>query len=299
MRYRFGGFEFDTRSGLLTIVSTDATGEPEYLAPQPAHLLELLLENAPDLVTREEIARRLWPDVEVEVEQGLHHCIRQIRQALGDSASEERFVRTIHRRGYAFAAPVEIVAEPLPLDGKTSVDVTEEEGRRTEILPHTTRRKFTIAVGLVALFGALAIGVSTIMTHRAGNPESAHRIRVAVMSFRPREPADPVRTVAERLVIRLTGITESPYEVIGPSTTEPFEHSADGLSRLVDELEVDFILNGRFVPDSSGFVLAEIIRGTDGVHLWAKYLDLSRPDSVLADAIEHALRSRTEGDQNR
>ncbi len=102
-RIRFGDREFDSATGELL-----GAGDPVKLQPQPARVLELLLAKAGEVVTREEIRAALWPDgTTVEFDQGLNYCIRQIRAALGESASEPMFIETLPKKGYRFVAPVE------------------------------------------------------------------------------------------------------------------------------------------------------------------------------------------------
>jgi DNA-binding winged helix-turn-helix (wHTH) protein len=113
-RYRFGVFEADGATGELR-----RRGVRVKLNAQPFQVLLLLLDRAGELVTREEIARELWPDgTFVDFEHGLNSAVNRIREALGDAASSARFVETLARRGYRFVAPVERIAvegDPLPM----------------------------------------------------------------------------------------------------------------------------------------------------------------------------------------
>ena len=74
---------------------------------QPFQVLAILLERPGDVVTREELQKRLWPDTFVDVERNLNTAVNKIREVLGDSAESPRFVETLPRRGYRFVAPVE------------------------------------------------------------------------------------------------------------------------------------------------------------------------------------------------
>lgn len=79
---------------------------------QPFQLLCLLLERPGEVLTREEISRKLWPDdTFVDFEHGVNSAINRIREALGDTASSPRFVETLARRGYRFVAPVERIGD--------------------------------------------------------------------------------------------------------------------------------------------------------------------------------------------
>src|SRR5207248_3790718 len=74
---------------------------------QPFQVLAILLERPGEVVTREELQKRLWPDTFVDVERNLNTAVNKIREVLGDSAETPRFVETLPRRGYRFVAPVE------------------------------------------------------------------------------------------------------------------------------------------------------------------------------------------------
>ncbi len=101
--YRFGAFEVDAATGELR-----RKGMLIRLNGQPFQLLLLLLERQGQLLTREEIARELWPDgTVVDFDHGVNSAVNRIREALGDSAADSRFVQTMARRGYRFVAPVE------------------------------------------------------------------------------------------------------------------------------------------------------------------------------------------------
>jgi cholera toxin transcriptional activator len=102
-RYRFGAFEADASTGELR-----RRGILVKLNAQPFQVLLMLLDRADQLLTREDIARELWPDgTFVDYEHGVNSAINRIREALGDSAGHSRFVQTLARRGYRFVAPVQ------------------------------------------------------------------------------------------------------------------------------------------------------------------------------------------------
>ena len=100
---RFGPFELQIGSGELR-----HHGDLVKLAPQPLKVLEVLAHRGGQIVTRSEIREQVWSgDTYVDFEQGLNFCIRQIREALGDTAEAPRFIETLPRRGYRFLMPVE------------------------------------------------------------------------------------------------------------------------------------------------------------------------------------------------
>lgn len=100
---RFDAFELDSGSGELR-----RQGDRVKLPPQPFRVLELLVRRSGEVLTRAEIREHVWvDDTFVDFEQGLNFCIRQIREALGDTAGTPRFIETLPRRGYRFLIPVE------------------------------------------------------------------------------------------------------------------------------------------------------------------------------------------------
>ena len=107
--YRFGPFTFDFHACELR-----KHGLKLKLAGQPREVLTLLLRCPGELVTREELQRKLWPnDTVVDFEFGVNTAIYKIRLALGDDSETPRYIETLPRRGYRFIAPVEVVAAPI------------------------------------------------------------------------------------------------------------------------------------------------------------------------------------------
>jgi len=103
---RFEGFELDVRAGELRPLD----GAPVRLPEQSLRILLLLLEHPGEVVQREEIQKKLWPnDTIVEFEHSISAAMNRLRQALGDSADKPRFVETLARRGYRWMVPVEWV----------------------------------------------------------------------------------------------------------------------------------------------------------------------------------------------
>ena len=99
---RFGTFEVDLRAGELR-----KAGVKLKLTGQPFQVLAILLERPGEVVTREELQKRLWPDTFVDVDHNLNTAINKIREVLGDSAESPRFVETLPRRGYRFIGELE------------------------------------------------------------------------------------------------------------------------------------------------------------------------------------------------
>jgi adenylate cyclase len=100
---RFGDFDVDLRSGELR-----KRGVRIKLQIQPFQVLQILLQQADEVVTREELQKRIWPaDTFVDFDHGLNNAVKKLREALGDDAENPRFIETLPKRGYRFIAPVE------------------------------------------------------------------------------------------------------------------------------------------------------------------------------------------------
>lgn len=171
-RFRFGVFEADAATGELR-----KHGIRIRLNAQPFQVLTLLLARPGELLTRDEIARELWPDgTFVDFDHGVNSAVNRIREALGDRAANPRFVETLARRGYRFIAPVERVeaitdpvpptaAEPLPPAPPEEPSATEDSFNvlaAPHELPRTPHAKVTTLFVLLQLMyvafyvGALA-----------------------------------------------------------------------------------------------------------------------------------------------
>src|SRR5712692_6204672 len=140
----FGVFEVDLRSGELR-----KQGVRIKLQEQPFHVLTVLLQRPGEVVTREELRNQNWPaDTFVDFDNSLNTAINNLREALGDSADNPRFIETLPRRGYRFIAPV------------TGVDGTAR-GSASEVsaAARTRSRKIVVTVAVVVLAAGIAGGL--------------------------------------------------------------------------------------------------------------------------------------------
>lgn len=106
---RFGSFELDLDAERLL-----KSGRTIRIQPQPFRLLCLLTNRPGVLVTRDEIQKALWAgETFVDFDQGVNFAVKQVRDALGDSAEDSLYVQTVPKRGYRFLAPVETGPETV------------------------------------------------------------------------------------------------------------------------------------------------------------------------------------------
>ena len=141
---RFGVFEMDVRAGELR-----KQGVRIKLQEQPFHVLTVLLQRPGEVVTREELRSQNWPaDTFVDFDNSLNTAINKLREALGDSADNPRFIETLPRRGYRFIAPV------TGVDGTTRGTTS---GVSATAPPRS--RKTVVAVAVVVLAAGVAGGM--------------------------------------------------------------------------------------------------------------------------------------------
>ena len=144
--YRFGLFLLDPSARVIT-----RNGIRIKVQDQPFELLVMLLENPGNIVSRDEIRRRLWPEnTFVDFDKSLGVAVLKAREALGDTADNPRFIETVPRRGYRFVAPVQ----------REGVAAAPADVRRPAIgAPATTRLKVGLLAGLAGLVAiVVAVG---------------------------------------------------------------------------------------------------------------------------------------------
>ena len=130
--FRFGVFEADEHTGELC-----KQGRRLPLQGQPLQVLLVLLERPGELVSRAELHQRLWPEgTFVDFDHGLNTAINKIREALGDSASNPRFVETLARRGYRFIAPVDVLnGNSAPFPGEAAHSLPAQDATPAVFAP--------------------------------------------------------------------------------------------------------------------------------------------------------------------
>lgn len=269
-RIRLGEFTFDPTSGELRRLRQDGTAELRRLPPQPTRLLSLLAARPGEVVSRDALQQTLWPDVQVEFDQGLHFCIRQVRAALDDSAAAPRYIETIPRRGYRLVAQVEPLAD----------EVSAGPGK-------SSRVRFVVGTTLL-----LAVLTLVVIGLRLDAGPTAYP-RVAILPFRSPAgfPAPASHGhLAESILLQVDRVGHGRLELVGPTTTSAYSDDAVSIGRLIDDLGVDYLVHGRYLHDPSGpRLLAELIRASDGVHVWVHAFDAQEDPATIAAVVADAL----------
>ena len=201
--YRFGPFELNTGEESLA-----RNGIRVKVQDLPYRLLVMLMERPGEIVTREEVRQRLWPEnTFVEFDNSLGVAIRKVRDALNDDAEAPRYVETIPRRGYRFVAPVTVLGSETPIEAKPPAAETKVpmvaagNGATPGQTNSDNHRRYWVAVVSLALVlvGVSIYGVRSLRRRAPSKvaadgsaPSIRTRRSVAVLGFRnlPGHPED-------------------------------------------------------------------------------------------------------------
>jgi DNA-binding winged helix-turn-helix (wHTH) protein/tetratricopeptide (TPR) repeat protein len=196
-RTRFGAFEVELRSGELR-----KHGIRLKLQNQPFQVLALLLKYPGDVVTREELRQKLWSaDTFVDFDTGLNSAIKKLRDVLGDSAEEPRYIETVPRRGYRFIAPVE--------NGDLTAPAAVHE--KLAVVPLSSQRSLTKRWRVLGVAASILVLVVVVVSWRVffARPVLTGTDVILLASF-VNKTGDPVfdNSLDRPLEVKLT---ESPF----------------------------------------------------------------------------------------
>jgi TolB-like protein/DNA-binding winged helix-turn-helix (wHTH) protein/Flp pilus assembly protein TadD len=298
-RLRFGVFEVDVRAGELR-----KHGLRVRLQEQPFQVLAMLLEHPGQVVTREELQKKLWPaDTFVDFDHGLNKAVNKIRDALGDSAESPRFVETVARRGYRFLAEVK-AADAVP---GHSPDVapppipTAETRDRPDlaVTPAAPKNRLPSIAWKIAAFALLALIVLfTGWKLRSRNyPASAvHSLAVLPLESLSNDASQDYFAdgMTDELISDLGQI--SALRVISRTSVMAYKHARKPLPQIARELNVDAVVEGTVLRSGDRVrITAQLIDATADKHLWSQSYEGELKDTLalqnqVAQAIADQIR---------
>jgi TolB-like protein/DNA-binding winged helix-turn-helix (wHTH) protein len=271
-RVAFDRFELDLRSGELR-----KDGRKIRLQAQPFQLLALLIEQAGEVVARDEVCRALWQtETFVDFDHSMAGALNKIREALGDSAEHPRFVETLPRRGYRFIGHIRrdlpAVAAPPRSQGVPQLSTW---------LARWPRIVGGISITVVALLVTLGWKMmrdGDVALRSGPHIRSLAVLPLANLSEKPDQDyfADGM---TEELTTDLGKI--SALRVISRTSTMQYKGSKKPLPEIARELNVDAIVEGTVARSGSHVhVTANLIQASPERHLWAESYE-----SEVADAL--------------
>ena len=290
LRIAFDRFDVDLRSGELR-----KNGRRLRLQEQPFQLLALLLERPGEVVTREEICRKLWQaDTFVDFDHSLGTAINKIREALGDSADHPRFVETLPRRGYRFIGQT---TENGNGSAPVAADPTSVVKAPTPLLPLRSQWPRFATLALVAPLTLLVAFVGYVGWRRAHTVRSSNsgHVMLAVLPFEnlSGNPNEDYFSdgLTEEIITQLGALSPDQLGVIARTTSMAYKRTSKSAQQIARELGVDYILESSVRRDGDQVrITAQLIRTADQVHVWAHSYDRHISHSIaLQEEVARAV----------
>jgi TolB-like protein/DNA-binding winged helix-turn-helix (wHTH) protein len=275
---RFDNFELDLRAGELR-----KGGLRIRLQEQPLLILQTLLDNPGEVVTRDELQKKIWPaDTFVDFDHGLHAAVNRLRAALNDSADRPRYVETVARRGYRFIGKLE-----TPQDGVPIIAVSQPA-----LSPKPRPGLWNSWTGALAGFG-IAIAIAAILV--AGNiyglkawlfgtvvRHSFHSLAVLPLDNLTHDPNQDyfADEMTEELITQFSKLGD--LKVISRTSAMQYKGTKKTLPQIARELHVDAVVEGavQLVGDRVR-ITAQLVNGATDEHIWAETYDRELSNVLL------------------
>jgi TolB-like protein/DNA-binding winged helix-turn-helix (wHTH) protein/Flp pilus assembly protein TadD len=248
----------------------------------PMEVLLFLIEQRGQVVTREEIADRIWgKNVHVDTDNSINGAIRKIRRVLRDDPDSPRFIQTIMGRGYRFIAAVDTSApEPslpeLAPDLPPSAISDEPESIPLAVVPQSGLRRWSVL--LAAAVFLIAVAAAGFLRFSARVRPASGRLMLAVLPFE-NLTGDAAQDyfsdgMTEEMISQLGNLDAAHLGVIARTSVMHYKHSQEPLDQIGRELGVQYVLEGSIRRDSDKVrITAQLIQLSDQTHLWARQYD--------------------------
>jgi TolB-like protein/DNA-binding winged helix-turn-helix (wHTH) protein/Flp pilus assembly protein TadD len=297
---RFGTYEVSLQSGEVR-----KSGLRIKVQQQPLKLLEILLEHPGEVVTREELRSRVWPNESFgDFDQALNIAIGKLRSALGDSAENPRFIETLPKRGYRFIADVSVVdkdarpkrQEPVAGDlpatdpGHKIQGIGLAVSSQRRLLP---TRWIIVAMALVL---SLAILCVWLFRSRALGPTGIRSIAVLPLENLSADASQNYFAdgMTDELITDLAQI--SALRVISRTSVMVYKGARKSLPQIARELNVDAVVEGTVLRSGDQVrITAQLIEASTDKHLWSQSYESELRDTLalqnrVASAIADQIR---------
>jgi TolB-like protein/DNA-binding winged helix-turn-helix (wHTH) protein/Flp pilus assembly protein TadD len=274
VRLRFGVFELDLRAGELR-----KHGLRVRLQEQPIQLLAMLLEHPGEVVTREELQKKLWPaDTFVDFDHGLNKAISKIREALSDSAESPRFVETVARRGYRFLAEVKVAdaATARSPELATLPHPVGETGDRPGLAAKTAMPGHllsSLAWKISAFVLLLLVASLAAWEFHFWNRPSLVIRSLAVLPLESLSSDASQDYFADGMTDELISDLGqiSALRVISRTSVMAYKHARKTLPQIARELNVDAVVEGTVLRSGDQVrITAQLIEASTDKHLWSQ-----------------------------
>ena len=292
-QYKFSDFVLDVREETLS-----KNGEPLKIPSRAFQVLQLLVENAGNIVTKEDFFARIWQGAFVE-DNNLTVAIAQIRKALGETA-ENKFIETATKKGYRFVADVERVfdddkpveiennlnenlsinSEEIPANPSINQKIPAEQPAaqtKQSVFALISSHKVLAAVG----FASIVFLIAAYWRNNNAPVKAAPLRSIAVLPFSTADNSPDNQVLAEQLTGDLTQnlgrITD--VRVSAVEAAAPFDENSADLSKIETELKIDGTVGGEIKTNGTATEITIKINDLrSGTKIWEKHYSMNAPD---------------------
>jgi TolB-like protein/DNA-binding winged helix-turn-helix (wHTH) protein/Flp pilus assembly protein TadD len=299
-RFKFGVFEADLRTGELTKL-----GKRVKLQEQPFQLLAMLLEKPGELVIRQELRERLWPKTLVDFDHGLNKAISKVRESLGDSAENPRFIQTVAGRGYRFLADVAVVngGQPETVAGDPATHGTPSPPRPIDASASARWPAHALGWRLSGFGLALALAVTLSWFFYSGRhpPSTVHSLAVLPLENLSNDASQDYFAdgMTDELTTHLGQI--SAIRVISRTSAMTYKNVRKPLAEIARELNVDAVVEGSVLRSGERVRIdAQLIQVPADKQIWAEsYQGDFRDTLALQSRVARAIAGQIRATLNR
>jgi TolB-like protein/DNA-binding winged helix-turn-helix (wHTH) protein/Tfp pilus assembly protein PilF len=301
---QFGIYEIALHSGELR-----KAGVRIKVQQQPLKLLEILLERPGEVVTREELRSRIWPNESFgDFDQAVNVAVAKLRGALGDSADNPRYIETLPRRGYRFIAQVAVVNRPATKQDLLPEVATSQAEKRPQLAagggmqrPGHLRWQYAWKMLGTAMILGLLAWIVWIFFWRGRQPSgtlSSSPVRSLAVLPLENLSSDSQDYFADGMTDELiTNLAQiSALRVISRTSVMPYKGVRKPLPQIALELNVDAVVEGTVLRSGKQVrITAQLIRAPADKHLWAQSYEGDVRDTLalqkkVARAIAEQIR---------
>jgi TolB-like protein/DNA-binding winged helix-turn-helix (wHTH) protein/Tfp pilus assembly protein PilF len=297
---RFGTYEVSLQSGEVR-----KAGLRIRVQQQPMKLLEVLLEHPGEVVTREELRSRVWPNESFgDFDQALNIAIGKLRSALGDSAENPRFIETLPKRGYRFIADVSVLdaagrpKRPGSVAGDLPATEPEHTPQGAGVVVAPNRRLWPTRGVIVAVALVLSLSILSVWLFRSRGSAPAGIRSLAVLPLENLSGDASQNYFADGMTDELiTDLAQiSALRVISRTSVMAYKGARKPLPQIARELNVDAVVEGTVLRSGDQVrITAQLIDASTDKHLWSQSYEGELRDTLalqnrVASAIADQIR---------
>jgi TolB-like protein/DNA-binding winged helix-turn-helix (wHTH) protein len=244
------------------------------LQDQPFRVRQILLEHPGEVVTREQLQKKIWPShTFLDFDRGLSNAVKCLREALGDSAETPRYIETLPKRGYRFIGDVKARSGDSP-----ARETTNTGGVRKKVAERVKPRSLVRAISLAALGLLTVVGLELsrdIIGLRSRlllslNPPTIHSLAVMPLQNLSEDPSQEYFVDGMTDALFTDRAQVSSLKVISRTSTMRYRRTDKGSPKIAREFNVDGIVEGAVQRSGDRVrVTAQLIQGPSDKHVWA------------------------------